>query len=330
MLEEIVPGFEDTKAKFLLYAGIFLAFIGTAGNSLEIEPFHNLFYIFAWWAYIFIIDAVIYRIKGDSLIVSRMSEFFCLLAWSAFIWFLFELANLRLQNWHYMFLPSDRTLRWSGYFLAYAAVLPGLFETTELLAAAGLFKDARSRPFKVTPRLLKTLFIAGAAALVLPMALPRHFFALIWVALTLLLEPVNYRLGLRSLLRDLAEGNAGKPARLLAGGFICGLLREFWNLRAGAKWVHTVPLVGDLKFFEMPAAGCIVFPIVAVECYAVYNFISYLRRGRTWEEGAREPLPGLDPAPWQLICAAALLLITCYIAPAAIDARSVRLYIGYL
>ena len=283
MLEETGPVFEDAKAKFLLYAGIFLALIGTGGNSLEIEPFHNLFYIFAWWAYIFIVDAVIYRVKGDSLIVSRTREFFWLMVWSVFLWFLFELANLRLQNWHYMFLPSDKSLRWSGYFLAYATVLPGLFETAELLATAGIFKAARVRPLKVTRGLLRTLFAAGAAALILPLVLPRYFFALIWVAFTLLLEPVNYRLGLRSLLRDLGEGSAAKLAQLLTGGVICGFLWEFWNFKAGAKWIYTLPLAGDLKLFEMPAAGYIGFPIFAVECYAMYNFISYLRRGRTWE-----------------------------------------------
>ena len=322
--------FEDAKAKFLLYAGIFLALIGTAGNGLEIEPFHNLFYIFAWWAYIFIIDAVIYRMKGDSLIASRTDEFLYLTVWSVFIWFLFELANLRLQNWHYMYLPSDKSLRWTGYFLAYATVLPGLFETSELLATAGLFKTVRTKPLKVTPGLLKALFTAGAAALVLPLVLPRYFFALIWVTFTLLLEPVNYRLGLRSLLRDLAEGNASKLAQLLTGGVICGFLWEFWNFKAGAKWIYTVPLVGDLKLFEMPTAGYIGFPVFAVECYAMYNFISYLRRGLTWEEGAQDPLPKLNPAPWLLIGAAALLLITYYIAPTAIDARTVRLYLGYL
>lgn len=322
--------FEDAKAKFLVYAGIFLAFIGTAGNALELEPIHNLFYIFAWWAYILIIDAVIYRIKGDSLIVSRTGEFWFLIVWSAFIWFLFELANLRLQNWQYLFIPSNRTLRWTGYFLAYASVLPGLFETAELLAAAGLAKNAKSRPLSVTPGLLKKIYAAGAAALILPLALPRYFFALIWAAFALLLEPVNYRLGLRSLLRDLEGGNPQKLYQLLAGGFICGILWEFWNFNAGAKWVYTVPLVGNIKLFEMPVAGYIGFPLFAVECYAMYNFISYLRRGRTWEQDAQEPQPGLKPALWLLIGAAALLLTTYYTAATAIDAHTVRLYIAYL
>jgi len=321
---------EDIKAKLILYTGILLACIGILGNTLEIEPVHNLFYIFAWWSYIFIIDVIIYRLNGDSLIVSRGNEFWFLIIWSVFIWFLFELANLRLNNWAYMYIPSSRSLRWTGYFLAYASVLPGLFETTELLASAGLAKNSRCRALLVTPALLKKLYLAGAAALLLPLLLPRYFFALIWAAFSLLLEPLNYRLGLRSVLRDLEAGDPRRLYQLLAGGFICGGLWEFWNFKAGAKWIYTVPLVGDLKIFEMPAAGYIGFPLFAVECYAMYNFISYLRRGRTWEPDAQEPLPAPEPALWLLLGAAALLLTVYYTAATAIDAHTVKLYIAYL
>lgn len=321
---------EDAKAKFILYSGIFLGVIGATGNSFGIEPFHNLFYIFAWWAYIFIADAAVYRLKGDSLIISRTEEFWYLAVWSAFIWFIFEIANLRLQNWQYMFIPSDRSLRWTGYLLAYASVLPGLFETTELLGAAGLAAKARCPRLRVTPELLKRLIIAGAAALILPLVLPRYFFALIWLAFTLLLEPLNYRIGLRSLLRDMEEGNPQKLYQLLAGGVVCGFLWEFWNAGAGAKWIYTVPFAGNIKLFEMPAAGYIGFPLFAVECYAMYNFISYLRRGKSWEQDAQEPAPGLRPARWLLIGSAVLLPVICYAAATAIDSHTVRLYIAYL
>jgi hypothetical protein len=319
---------EEDLAKCLLYAGIFLAVGGALANGLRLEPVHNLYYIFAWWAYILIIDAVIYGIKGDSLIVSRTNEFWFLTLWSAFIWFLFELANLRLHNWYYLHIPSDRSLRWTGYFLAYATVLPGLFETTEFLASAGFAKNAKVRPLRVTQKLLNAVYISGAAALILPLALPKYFFALIWVAFTLLLEPLNYRLGLRSLLRDLERGNPRTLYRLLAGGAVCGFLWEFWNFHAGAKWIYDVPLVGNLKLFEMPVAGYIGFPLFAVECYAMYNFISYLRRGKTWEENWQTPLTETPPSTWLKIGAAAVLLITYYMAPTAIDTHTVRLYIN--
>jgi hypothetical protein len=321
---------ENAKAKCLIFAGMLLAFTGLAGNILGLEPFHNLFFIFAWWAYIFIVDAAIYKLKGDSLIVSRMEEFWFLAAWSVFIWFLFELANIRLDNWRYICMPSGRSLRWSGYLLSYATVLPGIFETAELLAALGLFRNTEIRPIRVTPSLLNKLGACGAAALFLPLAAPRYFFALIWLAFTLLLEPANYRLGLRSLLRDLEEGDPRMLYRLLAGGAVCGFLWEFWNSSAGAKWTYAVPLAGNLKLFEMPAAGYIGFPLFAVECYAMYNFISFLRRGKTWEENRQEPVAGLSPSGKLLIAAALLLAAVCLITPRLIDAFTVRVYIAYL
>ncbi len=181
----------------------------------------------------------------------------------------------------------------------------------------------------MTPGLLKELHRAGAASLILPLVFPRYFFALIWVAFTLLLEPINYRLGLRSLLRDLEEGDPRRLCQLLAGGLICGFLWEFWNFKAGAKWIYIVPLAGDIKLFEMPLAGYIGFPLFAVECYAMYNFISYIRRGRTWEQDSEQE-PGPKPALWLLIGAAALILVTYYTAATAIDTHTVRLYIAYL
>lgn len=320
--------FEDYKVKFIICAGLLLAMFGAVGNYLEIEPIHNLFYLFAWWAYIFIIDAVIYHIKGDSLIVSRTGEFLVLVVWSAFIWFIFELANLRLQNWHYMYLPSDRTLRWTGYIISYATVLPGIFETTELLETLGLFKGAKMRRLTVTPALLKKMHLAGWVLLALPFIQPRYFFALIWIAFIFLLEPLNYRLGLRSLLKDLERGNPRRLALLLSAGLVCGFLWELWNFWAGAKWIYTVPLIGNWKLFEMPVAGYIGFPLFAVECYAMYNFITWLRRGKTWEEDAQEPLPGIRPKPGHLIAAAVILLFTYYTAVQAIDTHTVRLFLA--
>lgn len=318
---------EDVKFKGVIFAGLLLGMFGFAGNTFRIEPVHNLFYLFAWWTYIFFADALIYQLKGDSLMISRTGEFGWLCAWSAFIWFLFELANIRLQNWHYLYVPADKALRWTGYVIAYATVLPGLFETTELLETAGLFSKLKPRPLAVTPELLRKFNIAGWLLLALPLAFPKYFFALIWAAFFFLAEPLNYRLGLRSLLKDLERGDRRRLFLLLAAGVVCGFLWEFWNFRAGAKWVYTVPLVGNLKLFEMPVAGYIGFPIFAVECYAMYNLITWLRRGRTWEEDSQQPLPGISPKPVHLLAALTLLLITYYIGASAIDSHTVRLYI---
>ncbi|MGZ3525346.1 MAG: hypothetical protein ACXU9L_11195, partial [Thermodesulfobacteriota bacterium] len=106
----------------------------------KVDPFYSWFYCFAWWSYILIVDAVIYRLKGNSLILNRTKEFFLMIPWSIFIWLIFEAANFSLKNWYYINLPHSIVERWLGYAIAYGTVLPGLFETTELLETC-IFKS---------------------------------------------------------------------------------------------------------------------------------------------------------------------------------------------
>ncbi|HOW89095.1 MAG TPA: hypothetical protein PL037_02345 [Elusimicrobiales bacterium] len=319
---------EDAKARFPLYAGVLLAFMGTAGNALGVEPFRSLFHIFAWWSYILLSDAVVYGLKGESLIVSRTEEFLFLLPWSVFIWFIFELANVRLGSWGYMFVPSETELRRAGYYLSGATILPGLFVTAETLSAIGLFKSSAAAPLRITPRLLDRLTAAGAASLALPLLMPRYFFALLWVAFPLLLEPLCYRLRLRSLLRDLERGDARRSLRLLASGAAYGLLLGLWNHMSGSKTVYTAPLAGKLELFGTPLTAYLAFPLLALGCYAMYNLATYLRCGRSWEENAQEPLPGVYPSPRVLLAAALALAAVLYLTPPLIDARTVRLYVA--
>ena len=63
---------------------------------------------------------------------------------------------------------------------------------------------------------------------------------------------------------------------LLIAGFICGGLWEFWNFWARAKWIYTVPIVGNVKIFEMPVLGYFGFPPFALECFAMYVFVRRL------------------------------------------------------
>ena len=47
----------------------------------KIEPFATWFYSFAWWSYILIVDSIIYKKKGNSLIVSRTASFLIMIPW---------------------------------------------------------------------------------------------------------------------------------------------------------------------------------------------------------------------------------------------------------
>jgi hypothetical protein len=264
--------------------GIILLILSEILLFKKVDPFYSWFYCFAWWSYILIIDAVIYRSKGNSLILSRTKEFFLMIPWSLFIWLIFEAANLSLQNWYYINLPHSRVERWLGYAFAYGTVLPGMFETTELLEAWGLLKKSKTKKTVISGDGHLTLILLGTLCLVSSVLIPEYCFPLIWVGFIFLLEPFNYRFGRKSLLKDLEEGKPQKIYLLLIAGLICGLLWEFWNFWALSKWIYTVPFFEKLKGFEMPSLGFLGFPPFAIQAYVMYNFISLFRSGRGWEE----------------------------------------------
>jgi len=250
----------------------------------KVDPFYSWFYCFAWWSYILTVDAIIYRLKGNSLILNRTKEFFSMIPWSIFIWLIFEAANLSLRNWYYINLPHSTVERWLGYAIAYGTVLPGLFETTELLEALGLFGNSKIKKTIISSGGHSILMFLGFLCLASSLLIPEYYFPLIWVGFIFLLEPFNYRFGGKSLLRDLEEGNPRKIYLLLIAGLICGLLWEFWNFWAPSKWVYTVPFFDKAKGFEMPFLGFLGFPPFAVQAYVMYNFISLFRSKRGWEE----------------------------------------------
>jgi len=248
-----------------------------------VEPFVSWFYCFAWWSYILICDSLIYRIQGNSLLMNRTKEFFLLMPWSVAVWLFFELVNLSLKNWYYINIPREIAVRWIGYMVAYSTVLLGVFETTELLENSGLYRGFSVPAIPESQKWYMPFWMVGGAFLILPIVLPKYCFPLIWGAFIFLLEPVNHRFGVKSLMRDWERGDPRKFLLLLTAGLICGLLWEFWNFWARSRWVYTVPFFDELKGFEMPFLGFLGFSPFAVECYAIYNFISLFRHGRGWE-----------------------------------------------
>ncbi len=279
-----------------LCAAAFLA--GSAGMSLGLEPMRTWYYQFAWWPYVLGLESWLFLRGGYSLLWDAPRRFAALLPLSVLLWCVFEAANFRLGNWHYVGLPRDAALRWLGYALGYATVLPALFVTAGMFRFLGLFDatdpdtpQARLEAHIKKPRHwpLGPMALAGALMLALPMAWPRFFFPLVWGGFVLLLEPVLYRSGRPSLLRDLERGRPGALYALLLAGLACGLLWECWNFWAGAKWYYTVPFVGRPRIFEMPLLGFAGFPPFAVSCRVMaeaaalgWDRLGALPGGRVW------------------------------------------------
>ncbi|MBW1937491.1 MAG: hypothetical protein JRI67_01780 [Deltaproteobacteria bacterium] len=274
----LLPGYTLVALAVLAVAEVFL--------FLKVPVVQEYFYILAWWPYIILADGLIYKQRGWSPIKGRPSGFLSLITWSVTIWLIFELFNLRLQNWHYVELVSNPFVRWPGYTLAFATVLPGLFETHYLIKTLGISEQIKTRPFFITPKIEKTFFATGLIFLALPVFLPKYFFPLVWGGFVFLLDPINARMKGPSLLKDLSNGRPQKAIQLLIAGMTCGLLWEFWNFWAKSKWIYTVPFVGDIKLFEMPVLGFLGFPPFALECYVMYNFVCCLGLAIPWEQKA--------------------------------------------
>lgn len=269
---------------------LFVLVLAEAALFLKLEPIYSHFYLFAWWPAIFLADALIQRKSGKSFIVDDTREFVVLCVASVYFWLVFELINVRLNNWEYHIQTRQSVLmEWLTGAACFATVLPGLFFFAHLFRIYTRFGHARIRGFEVTGNLLAGLFAVGCAFFVFPLIWPDYFFPLVWGSFIFLLVPVNALFAKRSLLRDMSRGDISTFYCLLLGGAVCGLLWEFWNFWAPDKWIYTIPYVNKFKVFEMPILGFLGFPPFAVECYVGYNTLSIFRAGKSWEHG---PIPG--------------------------------------
>jgi hypothetical protein len=260
----------------LLLLSLAVFFVASLAMSRHVEPFYSWYFCFAWWCYIVALESLLALRGGYSTLFERPGRFFLLLPVSVTVWLIFEAYNFRLGNWHYLNLPESTPLRWAGYLLSYATVLPALSVTRRLFEFMGILEDRKTRPLENPTRFLSGLTIAGLVMLALPLIVPQYAFPLIWAGFLFLLEPIAYRAGARSLLADWESGSLRQLWLLLMAGLVCGLLWETWNFWSGAKWFYTVPFVGDAKLFEMPLLGYLGFPIFAVECWVMGNVFDAL------------------------------------------------------
>jgi hypothetical protein len=235
-----------------------------------------------WWGYILSIDALIYKLRGTSLLCNRRREFWLQLPLSVAFWLIFEVYNLHLDNWTYIGLAAQWWEAALTVLIAFATIMPALFLTAELLATVKIFQGFRVPAFHPSNRLLYVLLLLGLGCLMAPLLVPReiarYLFALVWIGYVLLCEPVLYASDGDSLLRDLTQGRLHRLLSLMSAGYVCGVLWEFWNYWATAKWIYTAPFTPDVRVFEMPLAGFLGFGPFAWEFAAMYATVRLVGR----------------------------------------------------
>jgi hypothetical protein len=267
------------------YIGLALLAASEAFMLARVEPFWTWHTPIAWTGYILLVDGFLYKKRGNSWLTTNRSEFLFLSLVSIPIWVVFEGYNLLIKNWYYINLPESLVVRYFGYAWAFATISPGIFQTAELVALRRPRSPARAES-KPTPlahgdeRRSPTdvvLITVGAGMLIWPFVWPSPYLAApVFLGFVFLLDPINARAEDESMLGDIRSGGHVRIINLLIAGFICGGLWEFWNFWAKAKWIYTVPILGDIKIFEMPVLGYFGFPPFALECFAMYVFVRRL------------------------------------------------------
>lgn len=242
-----------------------------------VEPVATYFTPIAWSAYLLIVDSAVFAITGRSRMRNAPRDFFQMAGLSIPLWLIFEAYNLRLQNWEYVGVPSSLFWGLLGYCWSFATITPAILETGELIESFGWFKRREER--KISASAVNGMMVAGMVCVLAPIAVPRigaYLFGLLWIGFYLFLDPLNFRLGLPSLLGDISYGRVSRLYSLLASGWVCGWLWEFWNYWAAAKWHYIFPIFQRHKIFEMPALGYLGFLPFALECFTMYVTAAWL------------------------------------------------------
>jgi hypothetical protein len=264
------------------WLGLFVILVSEACMLARIDPFYHWHTPIAWTGYILLADAIVWTRRGASWLRNYPAELLFIACVSVPLWVLFELYNkYSLRNWYYVGLPEVLLLRYFGYVWSFATIFPAIFETADLVSSLRDRRAPAHRADHPVPRRLTAtswLMVAlGAVLVVVPIIVHSAYLAApVWLGFILLLDPLNARAGSESILGDWREQRTARLINLLAAGLICGFLWEFWNYWSGAKWIYNVPILPDVKLFEMPVVGFGGFPPFAVECFALYVFVRRL------------------------------------------------------
>jgi hypothetical protein len=259
------------------WAGLLLFLAGFAALVLDVERWNAVWYLPAWYGYLLLLDAVIYRVRGGSPLSEKPREVLRWMLWSIPFWFLFEAFNLRLRNWYYVFALRDPLTSAVAGAAAFATVIPACFFHAELVRALGWWRDRRGSPLAVTLAVERAILALGVLSIAAPLAWPREAFPLVWGATLWIPELWNRRAGRPSLLADLEAGRCERPLQLLTGGLLAGVVWEAFNFVARCKWIYAVPGLEEWKVFEMPLAGFLGFPVLAVAAFSFDALVSRLR-----------------------------------------------------
>jgi hypothetical protein len=229
-----------------------------------------------WLGYCLVMDGLVYRRKGTSLLTRSWRSYIGLFIVSAPVWWVFEILNLRTQNWTYIgsdIFTSFQYTFWTT--LSFTTVIPAVFGSAEFFASFDLIKRLGRGPVIGTGKLTTMgFFLAGWIMLAALLVWPMIFFPFIWLSPYFILEPVNVWSGNRSLAEWTRKGDWRPVVALWLGVLLTAFFWEMWNFYSYPKWIYHVAWGGWFRIFEMPLLGYGGYLPFALELFAIYHFLA--------------------------------------------------------
>lgn len=231
-----------------------------------------------WLGYCLAVDGLVYWRTGTSLLTRSPRKYVGLFLVSAPVWWIFELLNVRTQNWTYVgaeiFSPVEYAF-WTT--LSFTTVIPAVFGSAEFFASFDFVKRLRGGLVIGTDKKTTLLFfLLGWIMLGMMLIWPRFFFPFIWLSLYFILEPINVWRGYRSLAEWTRKGNWRPIISLWLGVLLTAFFWEMWNYYSYPKWIYHVSWGNWLHIFEMPLLGYGGYLPFALELHALYCWVSGL------------------------------------------------------
>ncbi|NMB55962.1 MAG: hypothetical protein GYA15_14810 [Leptolinea sp.] len=235
-----------------------------------------------WTGYALVVDGLVYLRSGSSAINRSRAGFISEFLISAPAWWLFEILNRRVQNWHYIGAEGLTDLQ---YFLIstlnFSTVIPAVFGTAELVSTFKWIENTRINiRIPSTKNSALGFFVTGLMMLTALLLQPRYFFPFIWLSVYFIIEPVNLWMGNPGLFTFTDKRDWRPVIALFIGVLITGFFWEFWNYYSYPKWIYTVPFVSQVKLFEMPLPGYFGYLPFSLELCAITQMVNRLTGNR--------------------------------------------------
>jgi hypothetical protein len=230
-----------------------------------------------WLGYVLLMNALVYRRAGYSLLTHRRAWFLALFPVSAAFWWLFEHLNQFVRNWYYSGVHASGD--WEYFVqasLPFSTVLPAVAATSSWLRQFPRLETAALPPIRGAAWLAWVALGAGAFFLAGVGLWPEALYPMVWFGPLLVLCGLQPLLLGETLFEPVARGDWRPVLEPAAAGLICGLFWELWNYGSLAKWHYSIPYVQGFHLFEMPLLGYAGYLPFGVTCALVMDLVARL------------------------------------------------------